>query len=242
MNRGPVMHLVLIPGFMTDASLWDDVLPDFHRLGTVTHGNVSRAESISEMGQQVLLTAPERFVLIGFSRGGYVARDVARRAPNRVQALVLIASSARADTPGQARQKALAVRTVDPHRFTGLSQSAVRSSLHPDRASDTAMIERVRVMSKRVGGAVFVQQAAQTRESDLNQLAAIQCPTLVIAAEEDGLRSLDEARELQAGISGATLTLIEGSGHMIPIEQPAQLTAAVVPWLRGRAVPTNRTL
>lgn len=231
------MHLVLVPGFMADASLWDDVLPDLQRLGTITHGDLSRGESIGQMAEHVLSAAPERFALIGFSMGGYVAREVVRRAPDRVQALVLVATSARADTPTQRRRKAFAVSSVDPDHFTGLSRGAVLSSLHPNRADDAEMIERVRKMSERVGGAVFVRQAAQEREGDLDQLAAIQCPTLVIAADRDALRSLDEAQELQAGISSSTLTLIDGSGHMVPIEQPAQFSAVVVPWLRERMTP-----
>ncbi|MBW8900935.1 MAG: alpha/beta hydrolase, partial [Massilia sp.] len=47
----------------------------------------------------------------------------------------------------------------------------------------------------------------------------------------DQLRSLDEARELQRGIHGATLAVIEDSGHMIPIEAPQRLLDAIVPWL-----------
>ena len=126
--------------------------------------------------------APERFAVIGFSMGGYVAREIARLAPERVEALVLVATSARADTPAQGRQKAFAVRNVHPDRFHGLSRGAVLSSLHPNRAGDEAMVERVRAMSERVGGAVFVRHASQARTGDLDRLSSIRCPTLVVAA------------------------------------------------------------
>jgi pimeloyl-ACP methyl ester carboxylesterase len=53
----------------------------------------------------------------------------------------------------------------------------------------------------------------------------------VVAAAQDQLRSLEEARELQAGIPGATLDVIEDTGHMIPIEAPQRLAAVIVPWL-----------
>jgi len=233
------MHTVLIPGFMADATLWDDLLPDLQSLGPVTHADLSQATTISEMAAHVLAASPAQFALIGFSMGGYVAREIARRAPERVQALVLVATSARADTPEQKQRKAFAISRVNPDRFTGLSRNAVLSSLHPDRASDAAMVERVRAMSERVGGAVFVRHAAPEREGDLDQLAAIQCPTLVVAADRDALRSQAEAHELQEGIRGATLTLIEGSGHMIPMEKPAALAAIVVPWLRDHSIKTQ---
>ena len=71
---------------MADASLWDDVLSGFQILGPVTHGDPSGAATIGEMARQILADAPERFALVGFSMGGYVAREIARRASNRVQA------------------------------------------------------------------------------------------------------------------------------------------------------------
>ena len=225
------MHSLLISGFMADASMWDDVVPAFRRLGPVSHGDLSRAATVTEMAADVLAAAPDRFALVGFSMGGYVAREIVRRAPERVRALVLVGTSARADTPTQAKRKAFAVRTVDPDRFPGLSRGAVLSSLHPDRADDAAMIERVRAMSERVGGAVFLRHAGHAHEGDLDRLAGIACPTLVVAADRDGLRSLDESRELRDGIPGATLRVIENSGHMIPIEQPARFTDLVIPWL-----------
>lgn len=231
------MHIVLIPGFMADASLWDDMAPALSALGPITHGDVSRAKTIVEMARHVLAESPERFALIGFSMGGYVAREIARAAPERVQALVLVATSTRADTPEQSRRKAAAVRMMDQKRFKGLSRPGVLSSLHPDRASDAAMIERVRAMSERVGGEVFRRHASQKRDSDQHQLAAIHCPTLIVAADYDALRSLEEAQELHNGIRGSALTVIEGSGHMIPMERPEALVAAIVPWLQETVRP-----
>ncbi|MCJ2067258.1 alpha/beta hydrolase [Methylobacterium sp. J-030] len=228
------MHIVLIPGFMADASLWDGIVQDVGILGPLVYGDLSRATSIREMAQHVLDDAPEHFSLIGFSMGGYVAREIVRIAPERVTALVLVATSARADTVEQARRKASAVRLMDPTRFTGFSRSGVLSSLHPDRAGDEAMIERVRAMSERVGAEVFRRHASQDRPSDLHLLNSIQCPTLVIAADQDALRSIGEAQELRDGINGAKLIIIENSGHMIPIERPKALADAVVPWLRDQ--------
>jgi pimeloyl-ACP methyl ester carboxylesterase len=231
------MHTVLIPGFMADASLWDDVAPAIGKLGPIIHGDVSGAATIAEMARHVLTQAPEQFALVGFSMGGYVAQEIARVAPESVQALVLVASSARADTPEQKRRKAAAVRMMNPARFTGLSRPGILSSLHPDRASDEAIIERVRAMSERVGGEVFRRHASRDRQSDQHQLAAIRCPTLIVAADRDALRSLEESQELHDGISGSKLILIEESGHMVPMEQPEALAAAVIPCLRQMVRP-----
>src|SRR4051812_296462 len=74
------------------------------------------------MAQHVLVGAPEHFALIGFSMGGYVARHIACLVPKRVQALVLVATSARADTPEQARCPVLLVHPA-ADRWTDVSIS-----------------------------------------------------------------------------------------------------------------------
>lgn len=230
------MHIVLIPGFMADAALWDVVVPHLRSLGSVAHADFGSAATIGRMARHVLRGMPDTAVLIGFSMGGYVAREIARLAPDRVKALVLIATSARADTAEHARRKAAAARAVDRTRFAGLSRNAVLRSLHADRRDDAALVDRIRAMSARVGADAFVAQASEPRSGDLDRLDTIRCPTLIVAADGDAIRSLDESRELQRGIAGAALAVIAGSGHMIPMEQPAELAAIMVPWLAGQLV------
>ena len=220
---------------MTDRDLWSDVADDLAQVGPVTYGDPSRDATIGAMADRAIAEAPDRFVLVGFSMGGYVARAIARRVPDRVRALVLIATSSRADTPAQVQRKAAAIAHVRRHGFAGLSRGAIQRSVHPARADDAALIARIRAMGDRLGGGVFLRQAEQARESDRDDLGRITCPTLVIAAAQDALRGRDEAHELRAGIPNATLTVIEGSGHMLPMEAPAALSGVIVPWLLAQA-------
>ena len=198
------MPLVLLPGFMTDPDLWADMAPSLAPFGPILHGDLGRDDTIAAMARRVAEEAPERFALIGFSMGGYVAREIARLAPERIEALVL------------------------------LSRSAILGSVHPDRVGDQGLVARIRSMGDRLGGDVFLRQAGQARASDRDRLATITCPTLVVAAAQDALRSLDEARELRDGIPGAALIVIDGSGHMLPMEAPEALAEAIVPWLRDQ--------
>ncbi|MBE7244939.1 alpha/beta fold hydrolase [Methylobacterium sp. A49B] len=229
------MNLVLLPGFMTGPELWTDMAPRLAPVGPITHGDLTQDATIHDMALRVLADAPDRFALVGFSMGGYVARAVTVHAPERVQALVLIATSARADTRAQAARKAIAVTHVREQGFGGLSRGAIVQSVHPDRAGDAALLARIRHMGDELGGEVFLRQAGEARTGDLDRLGAIRCPTLVVAAAQDALRSVDEAREIRDRISGATLTVIDGSGHMLPLEAPDALADAIVPWLLAQA-------
>ncbi|MBU3971816.1 MAG: alpha/beta hydrolase [Alphaproteobacteria bacterium] len=215
---------------MLDRDLWTDAQHGLQGIGDLTYADFSRDGSIEAMSGRLLDDAPERFVLIGFSMGGYVAREAARRAPRRVLALVLIATSSREDSDIQAQRMAAVARAPNLSKFTGLSRRSIASSLAADHA-DEATIARIRAMGDRLGGEVFQRQSNLVRYSDTECLADISCPTLVIAAAEDRLRSLAEAQELQEGIRQSTLITIAGSGHMIPMEAPESMVDAIAAWL-----------
>jgi pimeloyl-ACP methyl ester carboxylesterase len=233
--NGP-MPLLLVPGFMLDAALWDDLLPLLPATLPVQCAGLDTGATIDAMAQAVLDAAPPSFILLGFSMGGYVARAIARLAPQRVAALILVATSARADLPALVAQRVAAARQAGRTAFHGLSRGAIRMSLHAGRRDDAVLIERVRAMGERLGSDVFLRQSAVVRSGDTATLAQIDRPTLVIGADGDQLRSLDETRELAAGIPGATLAVIEGAGHLIPLEVPAALAQAIGTWLAAQGL------
>lgn len=223
--------MLLVPGFMLDADLWTDVLPGLADFGPFVNADLSTDSSIEDMARRALVDAPETFTLAGFSMGGYVAREIVRQSPDRVRALILIATSARGDTDLQRQRKASLPRQTREIAFKGLSSSAVASSLHPDNAGRTDLIERIQSMSQRLGGNVFRRQSLLERPDERGQLSGIKCPCLVVAGEIDRLRSRTEAEELHVGIDGSVLQTIKKTGHMVPLEAPNTLASAIRQWL-----------
>jgi pimeloyl-ACP methyl ester carboxylesterase len=59
------------------------------------------------------------------------------------------------------------------------------------------------------------------------ELGKIKVPALVICGAEDKMTPLDFSRQLAAGISGATLEIIEGAGHMAMLERPAEFNTSL---------------
>jgi pimeloyl-ACP methyl ester carboxylesterase len=212
------MQILLVPGFMLDADLWSDIRPALGRLGQLVDIDTTQDSSIGEMAERAILSMTGPAVVVGFSMGGYVAREIAYRAPDQVCGLVLIATSSR----GSASK---AVTPLANRGFRELSRSAVARSLHPDHRTDE-LILRIQSMSSRLGGDVFERQSRLRREDDTARLRKIACRTLVVAAAQDQLRSMDESQTLHDQIPGATMSVIEQSGHLIPLEQPKKLLAA----------------
>jgi pimeloyl-ACP methyl ester carboxylesterase len=53
-------------------------------------------------------------------------------------------------------------------------------------------------------------------------ICKIKVPSLVICGAEDKMSPPDFSCQLAASISGATLAIIEGAGHMVMLERPAE--------------------
>ena len=223
------LPLVLLPGFMLDETLWDEVVPLLQWPAPAHRLPLGPGTTTEEIARSIARAAPERFVLIGFSLGGYLARKVAELFPERVAALVLVASSLESDTPERAKAKQDAIRALDPSSFRGLSTGSIAQSLHPDRRGDRELVARIREMGRRLGYEAMVVQSGLQRDGIAAE--SLTCPTLVIGADQDSLRSEAETRKLGVTILGAKLVLIEQSGHMLPLEQPTALTEAIKIWL-----------
>ena len=228
--------LVLIPGYMLDDALWDGLLPFLPPTTPLHFASMTQGDSIAAMAQHVLAACPPRFALLGFSMGGYVAREMVRQAPARVAGLALLASSSRADTPLQVEQRGKAARAAPLGPFRGLGRAAVASALRPDNAGNEALIAQVRAMGERLGRDVFVRQSLIVRAADTDHLGQIACPTLVLHGEQDQMRSLEEARELAHGIPGARLAVLPHAGHMLTLEQPQATGRLLAHWL-GELTP-----
>jgi len=220
-------HLVLLPGFMCDADLWADMAADLGKLGSVHYGNVYQDDTLEGMARRVLAEAPDSFVLVGFSMGGFVARVLTLMAPERVTGVAFIASSAREYTPAERERRIRGNLPGDrPKRTNG-----VAAGLHPDRERDPVLLERLRGMQRRLGSNVRARQSALVRRDGYADLERITCPSLVVACRQDRLRSFAETERMARHLPHSCFEVIEDCGHMAPIERPRELAALLANWV-----------
>ena len=85
-------NIVLLPGSMCDSDLWRDMVPDLAPLGQLHYGNLFEDDTLEGMARRVLAGAPERFVLVGFSMGGWTATEMATMNSSRLSKLILVDS------------------------------------------------------------------------------------------------------------------------------------------------------
>jgi len=223
--------VILLPGLMCDAALWDFVAPTLAEVADIQHGNLFDDDTIAGMAARVLDDAPETFAIVGFSMGGYIAREIAMTAPDRVTKLALMNTSALGTTDKIRQRNARVLKILRDRPFTGLSPISIREALHPDRQGDTGLIDHIQTMARRLGGDVFRRQMSLIREDGHARLREITCPTLVVTSDADVLRRAIDSERLADGIADARLEIIENCGHMTPLERPEEVAGLLVEWL-----------
>jgi pimeloyl-ACP methyl ester carboxylesterase len=225
--------LLLLPGLLTDERLFGPQLPALSGATRPIVADFAAGESMAELARGAIAQAPPGpFLVAGLSMGGYVALEVLRAAPGRVRGLALLNTNARADsaesTENRRRLMALAERD-----FEAVFQALLPRLLHPSRLQEAAITGLLRDMALVLGPQAFRrhQQAIIERIDSRPHLAAIDCPTLVVAGREDAIMGLDAAEEIVAAVPGARLEVIERCGHVSTLEQPGAVTAHLAQWI-----------
>jgi pimeloyl-ACP methyl ester carboxylesterase len=190
------------------------------------------AYSIARLRADVLTVADgvgcERFRLLGHSMGGMVVRGIAVDCPERVEALVLMDTSAGpvgsldvslmelgaeiALTQGKAALK----EVLDA--FPVLETPAYLRTLQ-ERPGYQAFCDRKwEMLSEVMWASLVVAIARQTDEAA--SLATTTCPTLVIVGEQDET-FVEPSKAMAASIPNAQLVIIPNAGHSPQFENPA---------------------
>lgn len=170
---------------------------------------------------------------MGFSMGGMVALHMTLLEPRSVAGLVLVDSNARPDLlERDAMRRDQQRRVRDGELDQVVRHEMAPHYFAPDHPDRDALAERAVLMAMTLGDDVFIRQseAIRTRPDSRAELGRIGCPTLVVGGEQDVLCRPDWQHELVAGIAGAELAIIPGSGHFVPIEAADRFVATMMDW------------
>lgn len=225
--------LFILPGLLEDADGFKQVIEALADTARCTVADLTRAGTIAEMARDALRQAPAgRFNLAGHSMGGYVALEVMRQDPKRVERLALLNTNARADSVESTENRRRLVALADTD-FEAVLAAMMPKLMTEEHLKDPVLTGTIGAMKMAIGPEAFKRQQAaiMARVDSRPRLGDIRCPTLVIAGREDALMPVEWLEELAAGIPGAHLEIIEKCGHMAALEKPAQVTAFLKKWL-----------
>jgi pimeloyl-ACP methyl ester carboxylesterase len=223
-------------------------------------GSSPAGEGIAIHGYSRLLVglleqlALQQTVVIGSSLGGWIAADLALRAPARVRALVLVDAGGVVPTACE-RRKALAIMQgaalLAPYapRFRTLVASrrhlrslALRYTFARPRevAADLVYMALPSEPDPGFQAALYAAKRSWS-EAWCDGLTEIACPTLIVWGDSDSLLPIRHAREYARRIVGSRLYVISEAGHLPMLERPREFNRVVLDFLadpvRAQAMP-----
>jgi len=227
------LNLLLIPGLLCDPDLWSHQVGHLGDIANVAVADITGGDTMTLLAQQVLESAPDRFALAGLSMGGYVAHEIMRQAPERVERLALLDTSGRPDTDDQKERRGQLIEMSRIGKFRGVTDRLLPILIHEDRLTDDELTDRVKLMAERVGPEAFhrQQKAIMSRPDSRPQLAGYDVPTLIMCGRQDALTPVALHEEMADLIPDCRLAIIEDSGHLSTMERPQAATALLRQWL-----------
>lgn len=238
-GRGP--RLVLVHGFTQNARCWGRLLPRLAANRQVVavdapgHGGSAGLALGLWEGAAALGATGGRAVYAGYSMGGRLCLHLALARPELVRALVLIGASPGIEDPGaRTRRRAADIALAEHLEAVGLERFVDEWLSQPLFASlppgDAAREER---LTNTAGGLASSLRlaGAGVQEPLWGRLGELGMPVLVVAGARDATYA-DIARRTATAVGpNATLALIPGAGHAVPLEQPEVLADRLLAWL-----------
>jgi len=245
--------LVLIRGLGSDLQAWALQVPalakhfrviTFDNRGAGRTSAPDKPYSIDGMAEDVafLLTAlkVEKASILGYSMGGMVAQEFALKHPDRVEKLILLATTAKPD----GYTKAIVESFINIRRSNMSREQQVRAQAPfvytADLFNDSPRYERaIRATVDNPYAQqdhAFIRQAQAVLNFDASgRVSGIKAPTLIVTNPEDILIPPRNGEALAKLIGGAKLVSLDGA-HAGVTEYPNEHNAAFLEFL-GAAVP-----
>jgi len=228
-----VEPLVLLPDMMCDARLFLHQIAAFSHERAVHIAPLTLGESVEEIVDGVLESAPERFALAGLGFGGIVAMEIQRRAPGRVTRLALLDTNAQAEMPGIAAAREERIVKAKAGRL----KDVIRDEVMPEHLAPgpqrAEILDLVMEMATELGAETYVRQsrAMQRRPDQQKTLRMLKIPILVLCGAYDELTPVRRHEFMATLIPYAQLEIIQDAGHFPTLEQPTETNRIIAEWL-----------
>jgi pimeloyl-ACP methyl ester carboxylesterase len=224
----PADHEFFLPVSRLLSSRYLLIMPDLRGHGGSSLGNgpATMHKHALDIARVMGAAGVDRAPLMGVSIGGRVIFEFWRRFRERVTALILCNTEARADST-EARANRLRnsddvlQRGTEPFFESTLPKLMGKTTRHsrPDLVEGALRMMR-RMSPEDVAG---VQRGMAERPDSIATLKTINVPTLIITGDEDVLTGLPDAELMKQNIAGSELKIVSKAGHFSPWEQPEEV-------------------
>lgn len=234
-EAGAGIPIVFLHGLGWDHNLWDQA---FDRYGdrfrviagdTRGHGGSDRPAgpySIRQFADDwrgaLDALGVDRACLVGFSQGGMISMQLAVDQPERFSALALASTRCKVEVSATEKRvdRIAILRSQGPEASARSSAELVFSKRfmdeHPDYVA-SFITQRIAFPPEPLAAAM----AAGLGFNVESELSSYKGPCMVVAGSADALTKPEVVHYVAECVPGSKFVMVEGAGHMIPVEQPS---------------------
>lgn len=237
---------MLVHGFLGGGAQWSNqvtefsdrfqvVAPDLPGFGRDTQSPApDRIEeyALAVLGQLDGLGI-EHFHLLGHSMGGMIVQEMIRRAPHRVDKLILYGTGSLSVLPGRFEtiaESKLRAKNEGPELTA--CRIAATWFMHNDQADQYGVCAELGIRAPMQS--VLAGLSAMEAWSGVEALPEISSPTLILWGDGDRTYPWSQIETLWRSISSAQLAVVPGCAHMVHLEKPAIFNALIEDFLASR--------
>jgi 3-oxoadipate enol-lactonase len=186
---------------------------------------------IAQMGSDVVALIDrlglDRVSYAGLSIGGMVGQWLAANHPERIERLVLMATSAHLDPTGAFAQRAATVRAAGTSEV--VADAVIERWFTPHWSeSHGAVVDRMREMIATTPAEGYAACCEAISTFDVREdLARIASPTLVIGGADDPAIPPQHQQAIAAAVGGARLEIIEDAAHLLSVQHAERVNGLI---------------
>ncbi len=219
----------LRPHLPADTRLLAPDLPGFGQQAAPAGFDYSVAAYTDWVADYLARNQVADFTLLGHSMGGKIALALASRRPAGLQRLVLLAPSPPPGEPMSADDRAQALAAFGQSEAAHRTAQKITQRPLPPPAFEQVVADNL--ATARPAWDHWLLTASQENIAPLLTGLVLPCALLVGSADRAIAPAVQAKCTLPHLPPGTRLTPVPGAGHLLPLEAPAAVAAAVLEWL-----------
>ncbi len=241
--------IIFLHGFPFDKSTWElqlEFLKFKYRLIACDIRGFGQSKdedsplSIDLFGDDLIAFMDEldisKAIVCGLSMGGYIALNVEKRFPERVEALILCDTQCIPDSPEVKKKRYQTIEEIESNGVAEFNEGFIKKVFHKDSfTNNKEVVEQLKTVVSANSQHIIVQGlvALAEREETCSSLKDIAIPTLIICGREDEVTPLAQSESMNSAIRGSVLNVIENVGHVSNLEHPHEFAKHISDFLSG---------
>lgn len=227
------MQIVLIPGLMNDGWVWRHQIGALSRIAPLMIARTDGCGTLQQMAERIVSGTVGPLAVVGHSMGGRVALEVAALAPERIAKLVLLDSGAHGPSEHERDGRMKLVETARQEGMAAVARDWLPPMIGAANRRNQGLVHGITEMLERCTPETFAlqQQALLTRPDRTGLFASLTCPVLAVTGSEDEWAPVAQHEAIAQAAPQGHLKVVEGAGHMLPVEAPEAVTRILAEFL-----------